>query len=210
MSFAAAAAASPGYLPAQIGLVRLVAVGGRLNDAMRNAERLAMDHPKSAEVHMLLSDLRTLSGDHAGSIAALEEAVRVDRVYTPARYALMAALIEQQQFDAAAAHLEQVRLLNKRDLRIQYFDAVIALSKNDLVKARELSQRILKHSPEHVPSLGRQRKLNFRRASCHWRRTCCKERSRGRRSTLVRAGCWCEPTSSPTSRHDRWKLCNRF
>ena len=153
VSFAAAAAASPGYLPAQIGLVRLVAVDGRLKDAMRNAERLAMDHPKSAEVHMLLSDLRTLSGDHAGSLAALEEAVRADRLYTPARYALMAALIEQQQFDAAAAHLEQVRLLNKRDLRIQYFDAVIALSKNDLVKARELSQRILKHSPEHVPSL---------------------------------------------------------
>ena len=152
-SFAAAAAASPGYVPALIGLARLVAVGGRLKDAVRIADRLVADHPKSAAAHMLLSDLRSLSGDHAGSIAALEDAISADGGYTPARYALMAALIDQQQFDVAAAHLEQVRSLNKRDLRIQYFDAVIALSRNDLVKARGSSQQILRNSPEHVPSL---------------------------------------------------------
>ena len=153
VSFAAAAAASPGYVPAQIGLARLVAVRGRLKEAAGIADRLVAEHPKWAEVHMLVADLRALSGDHAGSIAALENAVSADGGYTPARYALMAALIDQQQFDAAAAHLAQARALNKRDLRIQYFDAVIALSKNDLVKARDSSQRILRHSPEHVPSL---------------------------------------------------------
>ncbi len=153
VSFAAAAAASPGYVPAQIGLARLVAISGRLKDAVSIADRLVADHPKAAAAHMLLAELRSLSGDHAGSIGALEDAVRADTGYTPARYALMAALIDQQQFDAAVAHLEHVRALNKRDLRIQYFDAVIALSKNDLVKARDSSQRILRHSPEHVPSL---------------------------------------------------------
>ena len=153
VSFAAAAAANPSYVPAQIGLARMVAIGGRLKDAMRMADRLVADHPKWAEAHMLVSDLRSQSGDHAGSIAALEDAVSSDGGYAPARYALMAALIDQQQFDAASVHLAQLRALNKRDLRIQYFDAVIALSKNDLVKARDSSQQILKHSPEHVPSL---------------------------------------------------------
>ena len=153
VSLAAAAAANPDYVPAQIGLARLVAISGKLKDAARIADRLVAAHPQSAEAHVLLSDLRLLSGDHAGSVAALQQAVSADGGYMPARYALMAALIDQQQFDAAAAQLEQVRAQNKRDLRIQYFDAVIALSRNDLVKARESSQWILKYSPEHVPSL---------------------------------------------------------
>ena len=36
---------------------------------------------------------------------------------------------------------------------MQYFDAAIALGKNDLSKARDMVQQVLKRAPEHVPSL---------------------------------------------------------
>ncbi len=152
-SFGAAAAAMPGYLPAQIGLARVAVLEGRTEQATQSADRLVAEHPASAEALMLLADLRALRGDRAGSIAALEQAVRVDERHVPARYALVATLIDEQQFDAAATQLNQARELARSDLRIHYFDAAIALGNGDLSKAREASQRILKYSPEHVPSL---------------------------------------------------------
>ena len=48
--------------------------------------------------------------------------------------------------------LDTARSLRKGDLRVQYFDAAIALDKNDLSKARDMMQQVLK-APEHVPSL---------------------------------------------------------
>ena len=152
-SFGAATAAVPGYLPARIGLARLAALQGKTEQAAQIAERLVAEHPGSAEVHMLLADVRALREDRAGSIAALEQAVRVDNRYLPARYALLTTLIDEQQFDAAAAQLDQARKLARSDLRIHYFNAAIALGQGDLTKAREESRRILKHYPEHVPSL---------------------------------------------------------
>ncbi len=152
-AFAAAEAALPGYLPAQIGVARLAALQGDSESALKTADRLVAEHPASAEAQILLADMRALRDDRAGSIAALERAVRVDERYLPARYALLTTLIDEQQFDAAAAQLEQTRKLARNDLRIHYFNAAIALGRNDLVNAREESQRVLTHYPEHVPSL---------------------------------------------------------
>ncbi len=152
-SFGASLAAVPGHLPAQIGLARLAAVEGNLDQAEQLGDRLVAEHPASAEAYVLLADLRALREDRAGSIAALEQAVRTNDRYLPARYALVAALIDEQQFDAAAIQLDQARKLARSDLRVYYFDAGIAVGKGDLIKAREALQHILKHSPEHVPSL---------------------------------------------------------
>lgn len=152
-SFRAAVAAAPAHLSAQIGLVRVLAIEGEADEAAKIAGSLVAAHPMSAEAHMLVSDLQSMRGDQAASIAALEQAVRANGRYVPARYALIATLIGEQQFDAAAVQLEEARKLARTDLRIHYFDAVIALGQDDLVKARESSQRILKHSPDHVPSL---------------------------------------------------------
>lgn len=152
-SFGAALAAVPGHLPAQIGLARLAAFEGRQEEATQLAQRLVAAHPASAEAHVLLADLRMLREDRAGSIASLEDAVRANDRYLPARYALVATLIDERQFDAAAAQLDQARPLARGDLRVHYFGAAIALGKRDLISAREASQRILKYSPEHVPSL---------------------------------------------------------
>lgn len=152
-SFRGAAIAVPGHLPAQMGLARVMALEGDPDAAASIAERLVAAHPQSAEAHMLIADLQALRGDPAASIAALEQAVRVDSGYLAARYALIAALISEQRFDAAAAQLKQVRALAKADLRIDYFQAAVALGRYDLERAREIAQRIVRYAPHHVPSL---------------------------------------------------------
>lgn len=152
-SFNAAAALKPDYLPAQLGIARLMAVENRIDDASQLIDAIIAAQPKAAEAYALQSDLRLLRGDRAGAKASLEQAVAADGSFLPARYALIQALISERQFDAATFQLDAARGLRSGDPRVQYFDAVIAFGKNDLVKARDMTQQVLKRAPDHVPSL---------------------------------------------------------
>ena len=54
--------------------------------------------------------------------------------------------------------LDTARSLRKGDLRVQYFDAAIALDKNDLSKARDMMQQVLKGARACAqPGIGRCR-----------------------------------------------------
>ena len=66
---------------------------------------------------------------------------------------LISLLIVDGQLDAASAQVADAREARGGDLRLLYFEALIAYEKKDMVKARELSQQLVKRAPEHVPSL---------------------------------------------------------
>jgi len=151
-SFNAAAALKRDYPPAQLGLARLLAADSKIDDASRLIDAVIQAHPKAAEAYALQADVRFSRGDRAGAKRSLEQAVAADGSFMPARYALIQLLINEKQFDAATVQLDGARSV-RSDLRTQYFDAVIALGKNDLVKARDTAQQVLKRAPEHVPSL---------------------------------------------------------
>ena len=151
-SFKAAAALKPDYPPAQLGLARLLAADNKIDEANRLIDAVIQAHPKAAEAYALQADLRFSRGDRAAAKTSLEQAVAADESFLPARYALIQLLVNEKQFDAAAVQLDAARAV-RTDLRTQYFDAVIALGKNDLVKARDTAQQVLKRAPEHVPSL---------------------------------------------------------
>ena len=152
-SFSAATALKPDYLPARLGVAKLMAATNKIDDANQLIDAIVAAHPKAAEAHALQSDLRLLRGDRAGAKTSLEQAIAADESFLPARFALIQILINEKQFDAAASQLDTARSLRKGDLRVQYFDAAIALDKNDLAKARDMMQQVLKRAPEHVPSL---------------------------------------------------------
>ena len=152
-SFNAATALKPDYLPARLGVARLMAAANRIDEANQLIDAIVAAHPKAAEALALQSDLRLLGGDRAGAKTSLEQAIAADETFLPARFALIQLLISEKQFDAAAIQLDTARSLRKGDLRVQYFDAAIALDKNDLSKARDMMQQVLKRAPAHVPSL---------------------------------------------------------
>jgi len=152
-AFGAAIAVDARHVPAQIGFARLLAAEGKLDEANQLIERIIDAHPDQPEAFALLSDLRLAQGDPAGSRHALERALRADPAYLPARYALITMLIDDRRFEAAAEQIDAARASRKGDLQLVYFDGLIALGRNDLPKAREAVQQVLKHVPEHVPSL---------------------------------------------------------
>lgn len=152
-SFSAAIALRPDYLPARLGTAKLMAAANRIDDANQLIDAIVVAHPKAAEAYALQSDLRLLRGDRAGAKTSLDQAVAADASFLPARFALIQTLISEKEFDAAAFQLEAARSLRNSDPQVHYFDAVIALGRNDLPKARDMVQQVLNRAPEHVPSL---------------------------------------------------------
>jgi putative PEP-CTERM system TPR-repeat lipoprotein len=152
-SFAAALASDPGSVSARIGQARLAAVQGKLDDAEAAVDRIVADSPGSAAALMLQGELRHARGDRAGALASLEKSVALEPTKLSARLDLISLQIEDGQFDAAAKQISAARALRAGDLRLSYFEALIAFEKKDFVRARELTQQVLKIAPEYVPAL---------------------------------------------------------
>jgi len=152
-SFEAALGADPTNVRAQLGQVRLLALLGEPGQASELAGRVVAANPKSAEALTVQGELKLLSGDRAGAIAALEEAVKANPAYANARFELIALLIADRSYDAATSQVEAMRATHRSDLRLVYAEAQIAVGKKEFAKARELAQQVLKRAPDHVPTL---------------------------------------------------------
>jgi len=152
-SFAAALAVDPTNAAARLGQARLLASAGQLDEAQQLVDKVVAEHPQLADAHLLQGELRGARGDRAGARAAMEQAVAVDPRHVAARFELIALLIAERQFDAATAQVAAARAARGNDLRLVYFEALIASEQKDWAKARELAHDLLKRAPEHVPTL---------------------------------------------------------
>jgi putative PEP-CTERM system TPR-repeat lipoprotein len=151
-SFRSALEADPELVPARLGIARLLAAQGKIDEAMQLVDQILAAHPKSADAWILQYGLRLAKGDRAGARASLEKAVEADPASLQARFTLIQTLISTGDLDGAAGHLEAVRKMSN-DLRVTYFDSLIAYGRKDLTKAREFAHRILKAAPDNVPTL---------------------------------------------------------
>jgi len=152
-SFAAALTADPTNLRAQLGLVRLAAVDGKMDEAQAALAKAIAAHPPSAEALALQAELQLAAGDRASARASLQQAIAAEPSAVNPRFELIGLQIFDRDFDAAAQQIKDARALRPSDLRLTYFEAMLAVGRGDFAKARELAQQILKSSPEHVPTL---------------------------------------------------------
>jgi len=152
-AFAAALAADPGNAGARLGQARLLAVSGNLDEARQAVDKVVAEQPAMADAHLLQAELRTARGDRAGARAALEKAIAADPRHMVARFELITLLIADRNLDAAAQQVAEARTVRGNDLRLIYFDALIASERKDWPKARELTQELLKRAPDNVMAL---------------------------------------------------------
>jgi putative PEP-CTERM system TPR-repeat lipoprotein len=138
---------------ARLGLAQLDARAGRLDAATAATEAVIAADPKSAQAHALKSDILLSRRDRAGAKRALEQAVQADASYLPARYSLIATLIDEGAYDAARDQMTAVSKMAPGDVRLAYFESALALRTGDLATARDKVNQILKVAPDHVPSL---------------------------------------------------------
>jgi putative PEP-CTERM system TPR-repeat lipoprotein len=152
-AYSAALAAKADYAPARLGQVALVAVEGKLDEALARVDAILADAPKFAAAHALRADLLLAKNDKAGARKALEAAIDSDPNYLAPRLLLVNMLIDGREFDAADNQLAAARKVAPRDLRVTYLEALLAYGKGEREIARQRIQQVLKQMPDSVPSL---------------------------------------------------------
>lgn len=152
-AYAAALGAVPGFSRARLGQAIGMANEGKPEDALRLADDIIAADPKLAEAYAFKSDLMLLKGDLAAASSALEKAIAADAHFLPARFSFISLLIDEKAFDKAAGQLGDVRKIAPRDVRVNYYEGVLAFRKGDLEKGRDQVLQVLKVVPNHVPSL---------------------------------------------------------
>lgn len=152
-AYAAVLSAKPGFAPARVGQARLAAIDGRVDEAIAIVDAVKAADPKSGDAYLLKAELLSLRGEADAARAELRRAVDADPGHLPARFALISQMIDAREFDGAAAQIGEARKRARGDLRIDYFEGLLALRKGDVQRARDHVLQVLKHAPDHVPSL---------------------------------------------------------
>ncbi|HXF47131.1 MAG TPA: tetratricopeptide repeat protein, partial [Burkholderiaceae bacterium] len=152
-AFSAALQAVPGFAPARLGAGRLALGEGRLDDALKLADRVIAAAPREAEAYLLKADVQLAHGDRAAAKNTLAAALQADEAALPAHFALVSLALDEGALERAAAQLEAARKVARGDLRLAYFDGLLAFRRGEIARAREHALQVLKRVPEHVPSL---------------------------------------------------------
>lgn len=152
-AYDAALRALPDYVPARLGQARITMRDGRVDDAIKAIDAVLKAAPQSGEAHALKADALLINGDRAGAKALLRSAIQLDAASLPPHFSLISLAIEEGAFDEAAAQIDAARKVARGDLRIVYFQGLLAFRKGELGKARDHVLQILKHAPDHVPTL---------------------------------------------------------
>jgi putative PEP-CTERM system TPR-repeat lipoprotein len=152
VALAAALQAVAGFPPAVVGQARLAAVGGNGEQALELVNQALASAPKLGDAYLLKSQILLTRGDRGAAKQTLEQALQADPTALAAHLGLVLLHLDDNAVDEAATQLEAARKHARGDLRLQYFDAVIAYRRNDLGKARDLVQQVLKRAELHVPS----------------------------------------------------------
>jgi Tfp pilus assembly protein PilF len=108
---------APELAAARLGLARLLATQGRIDEANQLVDKIVAEQPKEADAWILQSSFRQYRGDRAGAQASLEKAVEADANSLSARFALIQMQIGSGELDSAARHLDAARKLSG-DLRV--------------------------------------------------------------------------------------------
>jgi putative PEP-CTERM system TPR-repeat lipoprotein len=152
-AFEAALKAAPDFAPARLGQVRLALREGRVEEAIRIADAVIKAAPQTGDAYALKADALLANGDRDGAKALLRNALQVDPGSLPAHFSLISLALDDGAFNDASAQIEAARRIARGDLRIVYFDGLLAYRKGELSKARDFALRVLKSAPDHVPTL---------------------------------------------------------
>jgi len=152
-AFEAAVRAAPDYPPARLGQVRLALREGRFDDAIKLADAISKASPATSEALVLKAEALLANGDRDGAKVLLRSALQADPNSLPAHFSLISFALDEGAFADAATQIEAARKIARGDLRIVYFDALLAYRKGDLNKARDHVLQVLKNAPDHVPTL---------------------------------------------------------
>lgn len=137
---------APAYAPAALLQAQLKAARGDLADAQILVEELLKRAPDNAAAWALKGDLLTRSNgaDGAPALAAYRKALDLQPALVQAHVAIMSLLVAKRDFDAVAKHWDEMKKVLPQHPETQYFEGVLALSKGDAKRVRDITAGLLR------------------------------------------------------------------
>lgn len=153
-AYKAALAALPDHVPAHVGMARVKAVRGEMDEATAIADEILKKTPDHPDALNLRAALYAVHKDYKQAAQIYERLVAAEPHKAAPRRALINSLIMDGQLDRAATVIAEARKQNGgNDVRLLYQDALLQMRKENYAQARELSQQILRGYPEDMPTL---------------------------------------------------------
>jgi putative PEP-CTERM system TPR-repeat lipoprotein len=152
-AYRTALAADAGQLDAMIGLARLAAIGGNMEQANQLTDEAIARHPKDPEPLMFKATLQRAARDSTAALATYDKVLALAPRHRTAYLEKTAIHISARQFAPAKAALEAARKNSPGALQLSYMQGLLDFSEGRHAAARESLQKVLKAAPDHLPTL---------------------------------------------------------
>jgi cellulose synthase operon protein C len=140
--------ADPHHSPALVLRARQKAAARDFDGALATVDEVLAHDARNVDAWKLKGDLLLYAkGNAEDGLAAYRKAVEMRPDSVPARFALMAALLQQDKLDDAAKQLSELKQVAAGHPQTSYLEAQLAYKRNDYKLARELSQRLILTAP---------------------------------------------------------------
>ena len=152
-SYTAALEKDPRFIDAQLGLARIAASEGKIEEALRQVTSMLAQSPQNTDAWLFRGDLlrsRSMSEDAEKSYRRAIE-IKPDDVQSRLRLADL--YIVTSKLDAARTEIAAIRKVEPQNLMALYQQAVIYMLEKKYTEARDALQQVRKQAPDHLPSM---------------------------------------------------------
>lgn len=140
---------APGLPAALLLQARLAAGGGDVPGALAQTEALLAKTPSDAAAWALKGDLLGSQGKPAEAATAYAESLKLKPAQPGVHTALLTGLLAQKNIDGATQALAAMKKALPKHPQTLFFEAVLAENKGDYARTRELTQLLLRGTPDN-------------------------------------------------------------
>jgi putative PEP-CTERM system TPR-repeat lipoprotein len=154
IAVSAALQLDPKNLAARLLQIRLMAGRGAFEQALGMTEAMIVDDPRQTEPWVLKGELLWVGkGDAVGGEKALRQALALDPAHVRAHEALIHLLLQKKDIAGFKSQIAALTKALPNRLETRFYRTQLALIDNDLKKAQEGLQQLLKVAPQSVDVL---------------------------------------------------------
>jgi len=162
----AAIAAQPTNVRARIAEVRMAATDNDAQGALKLVEAVLAAEPAAPnyiEALALKADLEIMLSRREDAIKSLKKLVAAAPNFLPARYTLVANLIQVKEIDRAAEETDALKKMAPGNYRTLYSEALVAFARGKFDDALAAVQKSLQVDPGYLPARYLSGIINFQR-----------------------------------------------
>ncbi|MEO6148060.1 MAG: XrtA/PEP-CTERM system TPR-repeat protein PrsT [Sulfuriferula sp.] len=150
---------------AHLGLARVAASKGKLDNALSEVDSALKLAPTDRDAWLMKADLLRLKNQPDTALAAYREVLKIDPSDATAHLSIASIELEKNKIAEARQEINTARKLSPNNLAVRYMQALIDFRDGKLDAARDNLQELLKFAPEYPPGLLLSAAVNYAQGS---------------------------------------------